>query len=86
MWALRSLDFEGDAMKNTVNISLENEKILALKMYLAQKNSSLDDEITKFAEQLYGKVVPQNVRDFIEMTAKRQNVAKPKNVSEKPTN
>ena len=73
-------------MKNTVNISLENEKILALKMYLAQKNSSLDDEITRFAEQLYGKVVSQNVRDFIEMTAKRQNVAKPKSVSEKPTN
>lgn len=73
-------------MKNTVTISLENEKILALKMYLAQKNSSLDDEITKFAEQLYGKVVPQNVRDFIEMTAKRQNVAKPKSVFEKPTN
>lgn len=73
-------------MKNTVNISLDNEKILALKMYLAQKNSSLDDEITKFAEQLYGKVVPQNVRDFIEMSAKRQNVAKPKSVSEKPTN
>ena len=73
-------------MKNTVNISLENEKILALKMYLAKKNSSLGDEITKFAEQIYGKVVPQNVRDFIEMTAKRQNVAKMKSVSEKPTN
>ena len=73
-------------MKNTVTISLENEKILALKMYLAQKNSSLDDEITRFAKQLYGKVVPQNVRDFIDMTAKRQNVSKQKSVSEKPTN
>lgn len=73
-------------MKNTVNISLENEKILALKMYLAKKNSSLDDEITKFAEQIYGKVVPQNVRDFIEMTAKQQNVARPKSVSEKSSN
>lgn len=73
-------------MKNTVNISLENEKILALKMYLAQKNLSLDDEITRFAEQLYGKTVPQNVRDFIDMTAKRQNVSKQKSVSEKPTN
>ncbi len=73
-------------MKNTVNISLENEKILALKMYLAQKNSSLDDEITRFAEQLYGKVVPQNVRDFIEMTAKQQDSAKPKSVSEKSSN
>ena len=73
-------------MKNTVNISLENEKILALKMYLAQKHSSLDEEITKFAEHLYGKVVPQNVRDFIEMTAKRQNVAKPKSVFTKSSN
>lgn len=73
-------------MKNTVTISRENEKILALKMYLAQKNSSLDDEITKFAEQLFGKVVPQNVRDFIEMTAKQQNAAKLKSVSEKSSN
>ncbi|MGN0683564.1 MAG: DUF6103 family protein [Oscillospiraceae bacterium] len=72
-------------MKNTVNISLENEKILALKMYLAQKNSSLDDEITRFAEQLYGKVVPQNVRDFIEMTSKQQNEAKSKRTSAKLT-
>ena len=80
------MGFEGGAMKNTVTISLENEKILALKMYLAQKNSSLDDEITRFAKQLYGKVVPQNVRDFIDMTAKRQNVSKQKSVSEKPTN
>lgn len=72
-------------MKNTVNISLENEKILALKMYLAQKKLSLDDEITKFAEQLYCKVVPQNVRDFIEMTSKQQNEAKPKRTSAKLT-
>lgn len=73
-------------MKNTVNISLENEKILALKMYLAQKNSSLDDEITRFAEQLYGKVVPQNVRDYIEMTARQQNSEKPKKAAAKPNN
>ena len=39
-----------------------------------------------YAEQLYVKVVPQNVRDFIEMTAKRQNAAKPKSVSEKSSN
>lgn len=71
-------------MKNTVNISLENEKILALKMYLVQKNSSLEDEVSKFAEQLYGKIVPPNVRDFIEMTSKQQNEAKPKRTSAKP--
>ena len=50
-------------------------------MYLSEKNSSLDEEISKYAEQLYGKVVPQNVRDFIEMTAKQQSAAKPKQLT-----
>ena len=49
-------------MKNTVTITLESDKVAALKMYLEQRNSSLDEEISKYAEQLYGKVVPQNVR------------------------
>ena len=72
-------------MKNTVTIALEDKKVLALKMYLEQKNSSLDEEISKYAEQLYNKVVPQNVRDFIDMEAKQQSVAKPKNIVVKPT-
>lgn len=72
-------------MKNAVTISLNEKKIVALKMYLAQKKLSLDDEITKFAEQLYCKVVPQNVRDFIEMTSKQKNEAKSKRTSAKLT-
>ena len=73
-------------VKNTVTITLDDTKIQALKMYLSEKNSSLDDEISKYAEQLYGKVVPQNVRDFIEMTAKQQSAAKPKTAHTKPNN
>ncbi|MDE7400331.1 MAG: hypothetical protein K2N06_12505 [Oscillospiraceae bacterium] len=73
-------------MKNTVVITLESDKIAALKMYLEQRNSSLDEEISKYAEQLYGKVVPQNVRDFIDMTAKQQKAEKPKNAHTKPNN
>lgn len=72
-------------MKNTVIIALEDKKVLALKMYLDQKNSSLDEEISKYAEQLYIKTVPQNVRDFIDMEAKQQGTAKPKNIVVKPT-
>ncbi len=71
-------------MKNTVTITMDDKKILALKMYLEQKNSSLESEVSKFAEQLYTKSVPQNVRDFIEMTEKQQNTAKPKNIAAKP--
>ena len=73
-------------MKNTVTITLESDKVAALKMYLEQRNSSLDEEISKYAEQLYGKVVPQNVRDFIEMTAKQQSAAKSKSAVMKPAN
>ncbi len=72
-------------MKNTVIISLDDAKVSALKMYLAQKNSTLDSEVTRFAEQLYGKIVPQNVRDFIDMTAKQHSTEKPKPSAAKPT-
>ena len=72
-------------MKNTVTIALEDKKVLALKMYLGQKNSSLEEEMSKYAEQLYIKSVPQNVRDFIDMETKQQNAAKPKNIVVKPT-
>ena len=71
-------------MKNIVTISLDDRKVSALKMYLSEKKSSLDEEISKYAEQLYNKVVPQNVRDFIDMEAKQQSDSKPKNLSAKP--
>ncbi len=39
-------------MKNTVTITLDDKKVQALKMYLSEKHSSLDEEISKYAEQL----------------------------------
>ena len=65
------------------NIDMGEEKLSALEMYLAQKNTTLDDELTKYAEQLYTKTVPQNVRDYIEMTAVKRTVKKPKSVPDK---
>ena len=65
-------------MKNTVTITLDDKKVQALKMYLSEKKTSLDEQLSNYAEQLYGKVVPQNVRDYIDMTAKQQSAAKPK--------
>ena len=73
-------------MKNTVKIALDDAKISALKMYLAQKNTSLDKELSRYAEQLYGKVVPQNVREFIEISAKQKGSQKPKSSAARPTN
>ena len=73
-------------MKNTVIIALDETKIYALKMYLAQKNISLDEELSRYAEQLYGKTVPQNVREFIEISAKQKSSQKPKLSAARPTN
>ena len=55
-------------MKKSVTVSDDSEKLSALEMYLWQKNMKLSEELEKFAEQLYQKYVPSNVREFIELT------------------
>lgn len=72
-------------MKNTVTITLDDKKFQALKMYLSEKKTSLDEQLSAYAEQLYGKIVPQNVRDYIDMTARQQSSEKPKKSAAKPT-
>ena len=54
-------------MKKNVAIAIHEEKLAALEMYLPQKNTTLTAELDRFVEQLYSRVVPQNVRDFIDM-------------------
>ena len=50
-------------------------------MYLGQKNLNLSDELEKYAEQLYQKYVPSNVREFIELTAAKKPAKKSKNTA-----
>ena len=71
-------------MKNTVTITLDAKKVQALRMYLSKKKTSLDEQLSRYAEQLYGKIVPQNVRDFIDMTEKLQSAEKSKPTRAKP--
>lgn len=56
--------------KETVTFTYDAEKLSALKMYMAQKNISLEDELEKSLEGLYNKTVPSNVRDYIAMKNK----------------
>ena len=53
--------------KTTVSITFDDEKLSALKMYLAQKNMQVESELEKSLDTLYAKTVPAGVRDFIEM-------------------
>lgn len=68
-------------MKKSVTVSIDTEKLTALEMYLGQKNLNLSDELEKYAEQLYQKYVPSNVREFIELTAAKKATKKPKNTA-----
>lgn len=53
--------------KTTITISFDEEKLSAMKMYLAQKNMQVENEMEKFLETLYLKTVPSGVREFIDM-------------------
>ena len=59
-------------MKRSITVQIQEEKLSAIEMYLEQKNTTLAAELDKQVEQIYAKVVPQNVREYIELTAKQQ--------------
>ena len=61
--------------KTAITISFDEEKLSALKMYLAQKNMQVETELEKSLDTLYSKTVPAGVREFIEM--KSGNAPKP---------
>ena len=48
-------------------------------MYLEQKSTTLAAELDKYIEQLYSKVVPQNVRNFIDMKSMKKPARKTRN-------
>lgn len=59
-------------MKRSITVQIPEEKLSAIEMYLEQKNTTLAAELDKQVEQIYTKVVPQNVREYIELIAKQQ--------------
>ena len=68
-------------MKKLVSVSVSEEKLSAIEMYLEQKNTTLSAELEKYVEQIYSKNVPQNVRDFIDMMSAKKPAKKPKSAS-----
>lgn len=55
--------------KAMVNVPFDEEKLTAARLYMEQKDLSFEDEMIRAAEALYGKYVPANVREFIELRA-----------------
>ena len=51
--------------KTAINIAVDEEKLSAVKMYMAKKDTDLDAELITQLDRLYEKFVPVNVREFI---------------------
>lgn len=52
-------------MKRSISLAINEQKLEALEMYLAQKNTTLDAEMCKYTEQLYVQYVPKQVREYL---------------------
>jgi len=70
--------------KSTITITFDEEKIAALKMYLENKNTQIENELEKALDILYTKNVPSVVRDFIDMkSGEHKTIAAPKQRKQK---
>ena len=61
----------------TITISYDEEKLAALRLYLGQKNQTVEEELLAATDNLYTKTVPGNVREFIDLRAGK-TVSEPK--------
>ena len=52
--------------KDTILISLEAEKLRAIKKYMEKKEADLQAEMADQLQKLYEKYVPANVREYID--------------------
>ena len=59
-------------MKKCIMVGYEEEKLLALRMYAEQRGVSVEEELAQAAEAMYQKVVPANVRAFVDMKVESQ--------------
>lgn len=69
--------FKEDIMKKCIMVGYEEEKLLALRMYAEQKGVSLEEELVQTVDGLYQRIVPGNVRTFLDMKVERQKPKKP---------
>lgn len=70
--------------KISVSVSYEEEKLSALKLYLEQKGSQVESELTKALDVLYAKNVPAGVREFIDLRSGHAEPPAPKVRRQKP--
>ena len=62
--------------KDVVRISVDAEKLRAVKRYMEKKEADLEDELADQLQKLYEKHVPINVREYIDEKQEEEIKAK----------
>ncbi len=70
--------------KINLTISYEEEKVKALRWYLEQKSTKLEDELLKAVDALFNRNVPSSVRNYISKTAEPATEEPPRSRRPKP--
>ena len=65
-----------------IQITFEEEKLRALRRYIAKRDSALEAELQKAAQRLYEKVVPAAVQEYISDCAQEESARRPQKKSE----
>ena len=65
-----------------IQITFEEEKLRALRRYIAKRDSTLEAELQKAAQRLYEEVVPAAVQEYISDCTQDDPVRKPQKKSE----
>lgn len=55
--------------KDTVTVSMDAEKLRAIKRYMSKKDADLEVELCDQLQRLYEKYVPGSVREYIDESA-----------------
>lgn len=72
--------------KDTITISLDAEKLRAIKKYMEKKEADLQNDMAEQLHRLYEKYVPANVREYIDEREEEEvRPEKPKKTSKTTT-
>ena len=63
-------------MKKSINVKFDEEKLFALQTYAQQKGISLEEELAQAAEVLFQKLVPGNVKAYLDVKTEAQRPKK----------
>jgi hypothetical protein len=70
--------------ETTLKVSFPNEKLEALRFYMAEKELTVEGELQKFVDNIYQKYIPAPTRRYLDRDDKEEEVqAKTTNKAEK---